>query len=358
MRASTLVTVSILGIGTLALSGCSLFAEEAAVEDRTTIASIMGQPEYDPENAAAQEAQVQDLIAECMINEGWEYIPVVYPDQTYEYSEEDELARIEREGLGFAYYVLNPNGSEIIDDPWAEWEDPNQDYIESLSESEMAAYYESLYGTADNPEIYESGDGLASEAAVDKVAPSQSADRGCQGEAQDEVYGEDPTQSPEYWEAMETYYADLQERVESDTRIVELDKKWAACMKEEGFEYESQTAFWDKGYTEYQERLNEILGDDYYKDPMEGWTQEQIDEFWANATQEEIDALYTQPEPTDAQRTQLEELLADEIKVAVAQFKCSGDYNEQMTEIYAEIEETFALEHEEELRALAASLTE
>ena len=356
MRASTLVTVSILGIGTLTLSGCSLFGEDAAPEDRTTIASIMGQPSYENVDYAEQEAKVQDLIAECMINEGWEYIPVVYPDQTYEYSDEDELERLKREGLGFAYYVLNPNGAEGVEDPWAEWVDPNQDYVSSLSESEQQAYYESLIGTQEEQQAFETTEVDPETGEEYTIVSGYGA--GCQGEAQKEVYGEDLTQSPEYWEAMEAFYADLQERAESDPRIVELDKKWAACMKEEGFEYESQTAFWEDGYTEYQERLNEILGDDYYKDPMEGWTQEQMDEFWETATQEEIDAFFTQPEPTDAQRTQLEELLADEIKVAVAQFTCSGDYNEQMTEIYAEIEETFALEHEEELRALAASLTE
>lgn len=57
------------------------------------------------------------------------------------------------------------------------------------------------------------------------------------------------------------------------------------------------------------------FGDAFYSDPFAGWTQEQIDAFYASATQEEIDAMVNPPvELTDALRSGLEALLADAIE--------------------------------------------
>lgn len=362
MRASHLAGhLALLGTGLFAVSACSLIGgDDDKPKDHVTINSIMGAPDYSnltPEDQKANDLKIQQAIADCMSQKGWEYQAVVQPDEAYQYSDEDQVEQIKRTGLGVAYYALYPNGDPNYQDPWADWKDPNQDYIDSLSESEKTAYNTDLYG--DEAIMYSEGD-AASKIADPSAGPSEPAgpvDTGCQGEAQKAVYGDDPTQQPGYWDAIQKYYDDLQAIIEADPRVKDLDKDWSACMKKEGFDYASQQDYWDKGYTEYQDRLTKILGDDYYKDPMEGWTQEQMDDFWATATQEQIDALYKQPEPTADQKKQLEAQLADEVKVALAEHKCSSDYSKKMTDIYGEIEEQFALDHEEELKQLAASLS-
>ena len=365
MNTRTLVRlVAVAGAASLLLTACSGGDKDDAKGDtkRVTMASIMGAPDYESIDYNAQQQQSEELVAKCMIAEGWEYIPVKYPDMdlNVEYSDEDEVERITREGLGIAYYLLNDGsaGSQEPneDDPWANFVDPNQKYVESLSEAENTAYYGSLYGTEEE---------IAAATTTTEIDPEtgeeyqvQTGNLGCQGKAQDELYGNDPTNSPEYWEAMEGYYVDLQARMESDPRLTKLNEEWSACMKKAGFDYATQQDFWEKGQTALQERADEVLGPDYYKDPMDGWSQEKMEEFWASATPEEVDALYNQDRSLTAdQRSKLEEILADEVKIGLAEHACSKPLNDKGQEIYAEIEETFALEHEDELKALAATLS-
>jgi hypothetical protein len=187
-------------------------------------------------------------------------------------------------------------------------------------------------------------------------SPGTEFDRGCSGEASDAVYGEAVEHSEEYWAAMNRFYEELYERVSADPRIKGLDAEWASCMRAAGYEYEGPNAVWEAVYPEFQARHDEIVGPDFYADPMEGWTQEQIDDFWATATQEQIDALFNAPpDLTDAQRAALEALLADEIELAVAEFDCSKPYNENYQELSQIIEEEYALEHRAEIEALLAS---
>lgn len=351
--------VAVVGTASLLLAACSGGKDEekkAEGDDKSvTIASLLGAPDYENIDYNAQEQQIQEAVAKCMLEEGWEYIPVKYPDMNYdvEYSDEDELERIEREGLGVVYWTLN-NGQELDeDDPWATFVDPNTEYVESLSEAEQVAYNASLYGSeeemaaAEITEVDEDGNEYT----------YMEGNLGCQGEAYDAVYGDDPMSNPEIQEALSEYYEELTQRTEADPRLIKLNEDWAKCMKDAGFEYEDQNDFWESSYTEFQARADEVLGPDFYADPMADWTQEEIDEFMETATNEDWDELYSnQNQLTADQRTQLEEILADEIVLAKAQFTCSKDMNDESAEIYAEIEEQYALEHEDELKALAASV--
>src|SRR5690606_30879535 len=113
---------------------------------------------------------------------------------------------------------------------------------------------------------------------------------------------------------------------------------------------------WETVYPEFQERHDAIVPD-LYKDPFEGWTEDEINDFFENTPQDEIDAMFnTSTNLTDDQRSQLEALLEEEIALALAEFECSQPFNEKSQDIYEEIEEKYALEHEDELRELAASL--
>ncbi|MCB2412675.1 hypothetical protein LGT39_07440 [Demequina sp. TTPB684] len=348
--------VAASSLAVVLLAGCGGGDTEEGTEDgeSITIAGLLGASTGEDTDWAAQEAQVQEAIAQCMQLEGWEYIPVEQPDGVYEYSEEDELERIKREGLGIAYYTLYQGTDDFVD-PYQDWVDPNQEYMESLTEAEREAYYESLYGTEEE-QMADSTTEVDPETG-EEYTISYGYGAGCQGEAYAEVQGDDPTQSPDYWEAAEKYYTELQERTEADPRIIEANEKWTSCMSDAGFEYKDQNDFWETSYMDLQTRHDEILGDDFYKDPFEGWSEEEINTFFEESTQEEIDALFGgPPELTSEQRTALEALLEEEIGIAVANHECSIPQQETLGKVYAEIEEQYALEHEDELKALAATL--
>jgi len=360
MRTSTFIRwFAVAGVASVLLTACSGGDKGDAKSDtkRVTMASIMGAPDYENIDYNAIQQKTEEAVAKCMIAEGWEYIPVQYPDQGQgvEYTDEDEVARITREGLGITYYLLNDSSGEANpDDPWANFVDPNQEYVESLSESERTAYYGSLSGTE---EEIAAATTTETDPETGEEYQTQNGNLGCQGEAQAEANGGDITNSPQYWDAMQSYYEDLQQLVEADPRLVKLNETWSSCMKKAGFDYAKQQDFWEKGQTDLQARADEIIGPDFYKDPMEGWSQDKMDEFWASATQDEIDALYNQShEFTAEQRTALEAIFADEVKVGLAEHTCSKDLNEKGQDIYAEVEETYALAHEDELKALAATL--
>lgn len=104
------------------------------------------QEQYDEE-----ERQRQELIAECMVKEGFEYIPDTNSGATY-YSDDDvdgpdwdSLEFAQQYGFGaFDWPGLEETEQESPDGEV--YVDPNWDYVDSLSESEQAAYYATLYG--------------------------------------------------------------------------------------------------------------------------------------------------------------------------------------------------------------------
>ena len=348
-----------IGAATLTLTACSGEDKPEDKKSTTSIASIMGAPDYATIDYDAQQRAIEEEIAKCMREAGWEYIPVEYPemgDDFGEYSDEDELKRIEREGFGVVYWTLNSyNEDGNFEDPWGAWEDPNQEYVDSLTTSELDAYYEALWGVYE--EIPVDGDGEASiDIDIDSSSSLEMQSAGCYDKAQREVAGDDPSMNPEYWDKLQPFYDDLNARFESDPRVTELNAEWSSCMKDAGYDFKGQTEFYDWVFTEFDSRQQEILGDDFYSDPFEGWAQADIDEFFENASQEELDEMFKTPELTADQRAALEELLAEEIKVAKAQHECTTDISEEINDLYLKIEEEFALEHEDELRAIAASL--
>lgn len=350
-----------IGAATLALTACSSDDKPEDKKSSTSISSIMGVPDYANVDWDAQQRAIEEETAKCMREAGWEYTPVEYPDMGSDmgdYSEEDELKRLEREGLGITYWTLN-NYSEDGDyvDPWAEWEDPNMDYTSTLTEAELEAYNEALWGVwVDAPAGSEDAEVVVGDDIWIDPNPQVQESKGCYELAQELVYGDDPSNNPEYWDLIVPFYDDLNARVEADPRVAELNEKWSKCMKDAGYDFKTQDDFWEWVYTEFDSRQQEVLGEDFYQDPFADWSDDEINEFFENASQEELDEMFKQPELTADQRAQLEEILDEEIKIAVAQFTCGSELDKKIGDIYTEIEEKFALEHEDELRALAAQL--
>lgn len=323
--------------------------------DQVSIGSLLGIPNPKDIDYASQQDRIEEALAECMAKEGWEYIPVHYDfldAAAVESSDEDEVARIKREGLGVAYYLLNDG---IVEDGTSSV-NPNDAYVATLSEDETLAYQDSLAGTAE-----EQAATMTTTKAFDPYQGTTSelsgSHSGCQGEANDAVLGTQPAQSPEDITAMKRFYQEVEARVAADPRTIKLEAGWVSCMKALGYDYASREDFQMATYAEFSAKASAVTGASVGSDPTLGWTQDQIDEFWATSTPEEIDALYNaKPELTAGQRTALEAILEEEVAVGLQEHECSKDMNDKTAAIRADVESQYAIEHEDELTALAASL--
>jgi hypothetical protein len=145
---------------------------------------------FDEEESNAQMMEVEEKTAQCMSEQGFEYTPV-------DYSSMDGgmvAAADGDEGDGPQYGTLEfakEFGYGVTTNPWAEeqpptgaedqqeWVDPNQDYVNAMSETEQTAYYAALYG--EQPEL--------TEEQMETYEWSWE-NSGCSGWAQHEVYGD------------------------------------------------------------------------------------------------------------------------------------------------------------------------
>lgn len=306
----------ILG-ATLTLSACSLFPggggggkldpEKGPLSEY--MAAFYG--EQDEKFYAEQAKEVEELVAACMNDQGFEYIPV---DQT-QYSNFDEFDWEERQTK--KWIAANGYGVNLTDEQieeqnssQEEFEDPNSDYVQSLSESENIAYYEVLYGP--QPTEEEMGD--------DGSYEYNWEDGGCYGAAQHEVTGDQAYDQDEFkpiFDAMGKLYEDQAK----DPRMKELDAAWASCMADAGF-----TDFKAKG-----DAANSIY--------------EQQNEFWENNPNGEA--------PSDEQTAEWREV---EIDTAIADFECGEktDYTQKSLAVQFELEKQFIKDHQSELDALVA----
>lgn len=350
--------VAVAAATTLLITACSGGSGEEA--KRATLGSALGVTDAALDNGAVMQ-QGQELTAECMIEAGWEYIPVQYPDvqSSTILSDEDQVARIEQEGLGFAYSVLSAGTDGSSDsDPWKGFVDPNEHYVATLSEDEKAAYDISLWGTAEEQ--------AQSEVSITKFDPSTgsewsmtTSEAGCQGQAYAAAFANASAQTSEVADQIRRYWQDLQTRVKADPRTIKLNERWASCMRDSGYDYASPESFSGAAYAEFSVKVSEVTGAEVFADPTAGWTPEQVDDFAATHTDEEVEALFNpHVELTADQRRQLEAILVQEVAVALANHACTASLKDDAADIYADVEEQYTLDHADDLSALAASMAE
>ena len=295
-------------------------------------------PEEQAANLARQEQQVQEMIAECMAQEGFEYIPTVRPfnDAGFGAPGDVELAKDIGFGITTRYGETTPPGFE------EHWTDPNEAIIGALSESERSAYNDTLYGSSVSSGGFGSDSDSATAAVDDGSDSGEVVDdggfNGCSGEAYMEVYA--------YEELAEIYelldLESLGERVEADPRVADIIVDWSECMDAQGYDYEDPESMYEDVYSDLQERFAEIVGSTgVFFDPLTGMSEEEIEEFLTNSSPEELDDFFTQEQQTteqDIDQEALADLQAEERALAVANAECSGDLFERYTEIYREYE--------------------
>ena len=322
--------------------------------DDDSLADFFGYGDDDPEGAQAryreEEAERQELIRTCMAEEGFDYTPVTPPEDSFQvWGPEDEEERVRTQGFGVTTWY----GNEDQFDQGVEWEDPNQEMIDAMSESEQTAYYEALWGSEEEQ----------MEGATTEVDPETGEEyqvfegwgAGCEGEASEAVYG-DQSSADELWQELSPEMDAMYERIQADPRVVEFEETWAACIAEAGFGYESREDMYNEVYEDFQARFDEIVGPNGgYVDPFEGWTEEEIQAFFDEKTQDEIDAFFEEAQSVTDENIDQEALAAlqqEEIDLAVADWECGQGFDDLYQEVSADYEAEFIAENRDLLEQI------
>jgi hypothetical protein len=329
-----LATAAVLG---LSLTGCSAISgifggeqEKLSYEDSPLneyFSALYGgdmSPEDMQSEADAQQLQIEEAIAACMQAEGFEYIPATDANSGVIFSEGEEWEPEKREWVEkYGYGIFAWPGMEGVsgEGEGEEYVDPNQAYVESLSESEQEAYNEVLWGEMPSEEQMN-----------DPEFDWNSLDGGCQMEASDDVYDPDAfNELYEQYEPLLNAMSELYEEAADLDAVVELDSKWAACMADADYpEFSTQS--------EAQEKFSNLQS-----------------EMYDNAYGEEIDAYYESADPANSE--EWKEAAAEEIETALADLECREklDYTNKALEAQFELEEQFIEDNKTELEAFRAA---
>lgn len=221
MRRRSTPLLALIAASALALTACAGGDSEA----QTTLSPIeqyMNASEGTELGVEAREAagdawllENEELIAACMKEQGFEYVPQAPTLLGFNYgnlgrAEMDDPEWVKRYGYGI---VESPDREDVVI-----VEDPNEAIVAALSTAESTAYHRALIGQTD---------------AYDADGNYDPTKGGCMGAAQIALDAKDPLRGDEFkplQDAVMDFYTDFPLQPE----IVELDALWAACMSEAG----------------------------------------------------------------------------------------------------------------------------
>lgn len=315
----------------LALAGCGGKAKSPGGADEEQVGPLgeyyeRAYGEFDEDRADRDMMRVEEVTAECMAEQGFEYEPVDWNAQGG-VSLSDEDLDVEWGSREFAetygYGIANDPFAELHEQappPEEEFVDPNQKYVEAMSPAEQEAYYLALYGNQEFPEDGES----------DEEFEYDWEQNGCQGRAQHEVY-ESRTDNPEF-ASLEEEMNNLWERMQQDPRLAEATTAWIDCMGDAGH---TGLASVDDAQSQFAEKVNAVYEGAYPSDPGEEMTEEDF-----AAVEAQI-------------QEKLEGLKEEEIAMAVVDFDCREEakIDETMKKVSFELEKEFVDTHRDELEA-------
>ena len=319
LRWSTAITL----VGALALAGCSDGAKPATTSEIEAgplgkiLETVWGPPSQEDFNRKQDE--IEKLVADCMAAEGFTYIPMVV-HSTGSFTEEDAAEQNTKEwaaknGYGMLGVEEVPEEPDPEAEPTQDWVDPNADYMNSLSEAEMAAFEAALYGTAWD---------VTEEEMMDEDFVYSWENNGCQGAAQHEVLDDNLYDDPRFTGLMASI-----EEVYSEARtapeVLAAAAKWSDCMADAG--YTGLTTI-DDAWQSVNEAQSELYG-------------------WEDA---EADPSG----PSDEEIATFREL---EIATAVADFDCREkvDWEAVNREVTIRLEEAFVKDNKVALDELVAA---
>ncbi|TYD00484.1 hypothetical protein FQ377_03325 [Arthrobacter echini] len=319
-RPSALITAVMCA--SLLLAGCGSSTEQDTAD--TAEESPLGEyfaaayggdasPEEQQKQYAEDEREREDLVAQCMKDEGFEYTPNLQ-DASFMMSDDTEWDPESREWVAqYGYGMINyPGREEMESGNQDEYVDNNADYVESLSGSEQEAFYEALHGPVpDEEDMPVEGESME----YDWEAA------GCYGWAEHERSGEDPMMSDEHKALMDDMNT-LWESTMDAPELAELDAAWASCMADAG----------RPGFATQADAQNSI--------------------------NEEMNELYGEGTGDGPDEAKMAEAGEKEIELALADLDCreKTDYRAAALQVNNEQEQQFVDDHKAQLEAFKADL--
>ncbi|MGC3953870.1 MAG: hypothetical protein QM804_06395 [Propionicimonas sp.] len=257
-----------------------------------------------------QESKVEQLIAACMAEQGFEYVPSVREDEVIETDEDnwkpDDREWVSRYGYGLSDYPgrVPPNQEpKDADEP-----------AQTMGEAEERAYQEAMFGPeTDGEEAYDW------------------RKHGCRGAAEHEVIGYQAAldaESQPIVQAIENFYF---EQLGSDPAFVPLDGEWAGCMTDH--DYPGFKQQFDAQQSIEQLRNGYFPSDDDSDDP---------------------DPRLKDPRFATLDDPAYAAIAKQEVAVALADLDCreQTDYRQRRLRIQFDLEQRFIDDHQEELAAM------
>jgi hypothetical protein len=237
------------------------------------------------EEYAAHIEETQALIATCMAEAGFEYIPadvetVALAQANVRKRGTYEEKKAYKEKWGYDASTRFENKVKNI-----ELGPQNLQYIRSLSEADRAAYERTLYGEDPNATF-----------AFTFDEEDLSSTGGCTRAAVEQVF------TPEQLKG--TYVNPKDILIEGDPRVVEAQADWVACMQDAGYD----------GYLDQDEIIEEF--------------------------EEEFFALTGGKDPrtlTGARAEELKQLQAEEIAISLADLDCEQALDKAVEEVEIEV---------------------
>ncbi len=274
--------------------------------------------------------QVEEKVAACMDERGFEYEPVPPGDEgTSEFDEAFSLDPADfAEKYGYGVTTMSPEESASAgDESDDENKNPNDEIRDGLSAAAQKEYDKALWGN--QADMADSGEAVVS--AVPEGEEETDPDKqGCHQRASDEVFGEQQAQmDPDEFSGLLDDIGTLRERIGNDPRIGEAEQGWSDCMAEEGH---GEFSTPDEPAQQVMDRWSNMQDGGQSGGPADDQT------------------VTAQPGSADVDPAELEKLQQYEIDVATADHGCQqGGYQEAYDEVSNELEQEFVDQHRDEL---------
>jgi hypothetical protein len=190
------------------------------------------------EEFAAHVERTESLIASCMADAGFEYVPADVETVERAMSAVRTEPGYTREEYKKRWgYGASTRFDNVVKE--IELGDQNLRYFGDLSEADQVAYERTLYGEDPDATF-----------AFTFDEEDFSGTSGCTRGAVEQVFTRE--------QLLASYVNPKDILVEHDPRVVEANAKWTACMQEAGYDYLDQ----DEIIDEFEERFDDLVGED------------------------------------------------------------------------------------------------
>lgn len=289
--------------------------------------------------AAKESAVREDIIAQCMKDEGFDYYPVDWESNPLNAVAEgaewlpDDPDWVAEYGYGVMHspfaVVAAANNEDAADRPT-----PNRDYVAALTEGEREAYTITLYGE----EVNETYDETTGESTFEYDWEKA----GCIGKAGHETTSKSQdlyTQYEDLFLSLDAMYAD----VAASDKAVELNKSWSSCIAEAGYDFPDPTA----ASLSVTQRLTDL----------EAANIAEATENGEEAVEGVPDDSGSAPLQDPEKSAEWDQMAKEEVALATADLACRDEtnYAETMLKIQFEREEQFLQDNKTELEQFKAA---